>query len=125
MTLRVSFPKLIIETLRRHLAAVLITVLVFFLHIVTFFLNVQNILSQEYVQDIASSSFLPVSPNNSEYIIKELSSLCSPNMLNMVMAILLGIYLAFEFFRYMHSRKESDFYDSMPIRKEKWFINGY
>ena len=123
MTLRVSFPKLIIETLRRHLAAVLITVLAFFLHIVTFFLNVQNILSQEYVQDIASSSFLPVSPNSSKYVIEALSSLCSPNVLNMVMAILLGIYLAFEFFRYMHSRKESDFYDSMPIRKEKWFLN--
>ena len=123
MTLRVSFPKLIIETLRRHLAAVLITVLAFFLHIVAFFLNVQNILSQEYVQDITSSSFLPVSPNSSKYVIEALLSLCSPNVLNMVMAILLGIYLAFEFFRYMHSRKESDFYDSMPIRKGKWFLN--
>ena len=60
MTSRVSFPKLIIETLRRHIAAVLITVLVFFLHIISFFLNVQNILRQEYVQDITSSSFLPV-----------------------------------------------------------------
>ena len=123
MTSRVSFHKLIIETLRRHLAAVLITVLAFFLHIITFFLNVQNILSQEYVQDYTSSSLLPVPPNNSEHIIRELSELCSPNMLNMVMAMFLGIYLAFEFCRYMHSRKESDFYDSMPIRREKWFLN--
>ena len=50
MTSRVSFPKLIIETLRRHLAAVLITVLAFFVHIISFFLNEQNILSQAYVQ---------------------------------------------------------------------------
>ena len=62
MTSRVSFPKLIIETLRRHLAAVLITVLAFFVHIISFFLNVQNILSQAYVQDVASSSLLPISP---------------------------------------------------------------
>ena len=122
MTLRVSFPKLVLETLRRHLAAVLIAALVFFLHIISFFLNVQNVLSQEYVQDMASSSFLP-SPNNSEHVIRELTELCSPNILNMFMAIVLGIYLAFEFFRYMHSRKESDFYDSMPIRREKWFLN--
>lgn len=122
MTLRVSFPKLVLETLRRHLAAVLIAALVFFLHIISFFLNVQNILSQEYVQDMSSSSFLP-SPNNSEHVIRELTELCSPNILNMFMAIVLGIYLAFEFFRYMHSRKESDFYDSMPIRREKWFLN--
>ena len=91
MTSRVSFHKLIIETLRRHLAAVLITVLAFFLHIITFFLNVQNILSQEYVQDYTSSSLLPVPPNNSEHIIRELSELCSPNMLNMVMAMFLGM----------------------------------
>ena len=121
MTLRVSFPKLIIETLRRHLAAVLITVLAFFLHIVTFFLNVQNILNTKVMEDMVDSHFPPT--RGMEYAIEELTALCSPNILNMVMAILLGIYLAFEFFRYMHSRKESDFYDSMPIHKEKWFLN--
>lgn len=121
MTLRVSFPKLIIETLRRHLAAVLITVLAFFLHMVTFFLNVQNILNTKVVEDTISS-YYPLR-RDTEYVREELTALCSPNMLNMVMATLLGIYLAFEFFRYMHSRKESDFYDSMPIRKEKWFLN--
>ena len=121
MTLRVSFPKLIIETLRRHLAAVLITVLAFFLHIVTFFLNVQNILNTKVIEDMVDSHF--PATRGMEYAIEELTALCSPNILNMVIAILLGIYLAFEFFRYMHSRKESDFYDSMPIRKEKWFLN--
>lgn len=123
MTLRVSFPKLIMETLRRHIAAVLITVLVFFLHIISFFLNVQNILNTKVIEDMVDSHFPPT--RGTEYVIEELSSLCSPNILNMVMAILLGIYLAFEFFRYMHSRKESDFYDAMPIRREKWFLNTF
>ena len=122
MTSRVSFPKLIIETLRRHLSAVLITVLVFFVHIISFFLNVQNILSQEYVQDMASSSFLPVSPNNSEHVIRELTELSLPNFATTIMVMLIGVYLAFDFFRYMHSKKETDFYESMPIRRQKWFL---
>ena len=57
MTSRVSFPKLIIETLRRHIAAVLITVLVFFLHIISFFLNVQNILNTKVMEDAVDSYF--------------------------------------------------------------------
>ena len=121
MTSRVSFPKLIIETLRRHIAAVLITVLVFFLHIISFFLNVQNILNTKVMED-AVDSYYPAR-RGAEYVKEGLTSLCSPNVLNMMIAIFLGIYLAFEFFRYMHSRKESDFYDSMPICKEKWFFN--
>ena len=121
MTLKVSFPKLIIETLRRHIAAVLITILVFFLHIISFFLNVQNILNTKVMED-AVDSYYPAR-RGAEYVKEGLTSLCSPNVLNMMIAIFLGIYLAFEFFRYMHSRKESDFYDSMPICKEKWFLN--
>ena len=121
MTSRVSFPKLIIETLHRHIAAVLITVLVFFLHIISFFLNVQNILNAKVMED-AVDSYYPAR-RGAEYVKEGLTSLCSPNVLNMMIAIFLGIYLAFEFFRYMHSRKESDFYDSMPICKEKWFLN--
>ena len=122
MTSRVSFPKLIIETLRRHLAAVLITVLAFFVHIISFFLNVQNILSQAYVQDVASSSLLPISPNNSEHVIRELTELSSPNFATTIMVMLIGGYLAFDFFRYMHSKKETDFYESMPIRRQKWYL---
>ncbi len=121
MTSRVSFRNLIIETLRRHIAAVLITILVFFLHIISFFLNVQNILNTKIMED-AVDSYYPAR-RGAEYVKEGLTSLCSPNVLNMMIAIFLGIYLAFEFFRYMHSRKESDFYDSMPICKEKWFLN--
>lgn len=121
MTSRVSFHKLVTETLKRHIAAVLITVLAFFMHIISFFLNVQNILNREYVQDIASSSFYP-SPKTSDYVIRELTSLSSPNLATTIMVMLIGVYLAFDFFRYMHSKKETDFYESMPIRRQKRFL---
>ena len=120
MTLRVSFPKLIMETLRRHVAAVLITVLAFFIHVITFFLNVQNIIRQVIIQDATSSSLLPT-PQTTEYILDELTTLTSPNMWNAILAMLIGVYLAFDFFRYLHSKKETDFYESMPIRKQTRF----
>ena len=118
MTSRVSFLKLIVETLRRHIAAVLITVLGFFIHIISFFMNVQNILSSEYISsyDVFSS----VHPDIDNFV-EDLCELCSPNLTNGIIAMIFGAYLAFDFLRYMHSKRETDFYDSMPIRRQTWF----
>lgn len=118
MTSRVSFLKLFMETLRRHAAAVLITVLGFFIHIVTFFMNVQNILSSEY---ISSQEYLSSVHPEIENFTEDFLELCSPNLSNGIVAAIFGAYLAFDFLRYMHSKRETDFYDSMPIRRQTWF----
>lgn len=111
MTSRVSFAKLFKETLQHHLASLLITVFVFVVHLITFFLNLQNIISMEW-----SASF-----HDTEYVIREITKLCAPNFLNSLLAILIAVYLAFDFFRYMHSKRETDFYDSLPVSKKEWF----
>lgn len=128
MTSRVSFPKLLMETLRRHIAAVLITVLGFFIHIIGFFMNVQNIISAEYitaeysVNELLSGNYITkIAPEELEYILQELAELCSPNLTNGIIALIFGAYLAFAFFRYMHSKRETDFYESLPIRRQTWF----
>ena len=124
MTSRVSFPKLLLETLRRHIAAVLITVLVFVIHIISFFLNIQNMLSTVYIEDtknILSSIYHP-GAERVDYIIEEITELSAPNLGNAVIAMFIAAFLAFDFFRYMHSKKETDFYESMPVRKQKWFF---
>ena len=127
MTSKLSFHKLVIETLRRHVAAVLITALVFFIHTVSFFLNVQNIFSSHYTADYAmqesfSGSFTQNIPaSDLEYMSGELVELCSPNILNAVLAMMIGAYLAFDFLRHLHSKKETDFYASMPIKRQTWF----
>ena len=128
MTSRVSFLKLVVETLRRHAAAVLITVLGFFIHIITVFMQVQNIISAEYymeeysLYEITSSAMLhKVSPEQVKFITGELFELCSPKFVYGVFAMAFGAYLAFDFLRYMHSKRETDFYDSMPIRRQTWF----
>ena len=121
MTSRVSFPKLIIETLRRHTAAVLITVLGFFIHIVTFFMNVQNTLSSTYIEDYSVEELVGGQNPAISHIAENLFDLCSPKFAYGVFALGFGAYLAFDFFRYMHSKRETDFYDSMPIRRQTWF----
>lgn len=118
MTSRVSFLKLIRETLRRHTAAVLITVLGFFIHIVTFFMQVQNILTSNYISQY--DMFSSVHPDIENYV-GDLTELCSPKFLYGVFAMAFGAYLAFDFLRYMHSKRETDFYDSLPIRRQTWF----
>ncbi len=118
MTSRVSFHKLLIETLRRHLATVLITVLAFFVHVIAFFLNIQNILNAHVIVETEPYG---VTTSQLEYVIERITELCSPNMWNAILAMLVGVYLAFDFFKYMHSKKETDFYESMPIRKQTWF----
>ncbi len=128
MTSRVSFPKLVAETLRRHMAAVLITVLVFFIHIVSFFLNVQNIFNTHYPADSAVTEWISgvkadsIPVDQLEYMLEDFVALCSPDFANTLLAMALAVYFAFDFFRYMHSKRETDFYASMPVKRQTWFM---
>ena len=121
MTSRVSFLKIVIENLRRHTAAVLITVLGFFIHIVTFFMNVQNTLISTYIEDYSVEELVGGQNPAISHIAENLFDLCSPKFAYGVFALGFGAYLAFDFLRYMHSKRETDFYDSMPIRRQTWF----
>lgn len=121
MTSRVSFLKLMLETIRRHMAAVLITVLGFFIYIVTFFMQVQNILNASYTQDYPVEEIIGWQHPSVSRIAKNLVDLCSPKFGYAVFSMAFGAYLAFDFLRYMHSKRETDFYDSMPIRRQTWF----
>ena len=121
MTSRVSFHKLVIETLRRHTAAVLITMLGFFIYIVTFFMQVQNIVSSTYIDDYSLEELVGGQNPAISRITENLLELCSPKFAYGIFAMAFGAYLAFDFLRYMHSKRETDFYDSMPIRRQTWF----
>lgn len=109
MTSRVSFVKLYKETLKHHLASLLVTTFVFIVHLITFFMNFQNLL--EYA-DLDYSY---------QELMERITGLCSPSLSNGILALLLAAYLAYDYFKYMHSKKETDFYDSLPLRKKDWF----
>ena len=119
MTSRVSFPKLFIETLRRHTAAIFITILTFIIHIISVFLIIQNTLDLQVISD----SMLPnVDVSNVENIVEQLTEISAPSLLNALIGLFLGGYLAFDFFKYLHSKRQVDLYESMPVKREKHFL---
>ncbi len=118
MTSRVSFPKLIKELTKNHLASFLITVLTFFIHLIYFLMRIQNILQTTWVSDDITGL---ATPENSGFILQEIHELCVPNFGNMLVAMAIGAYLAFDYFRYLHSKKETDFIESLPVRRQEQF----
>lgn len=122
MTSRISFPKLVVETLRRHLAAVLVAALVFIIKIITFFLNIQNEINMRITIDYyASSSYPKDAAALRDAIIDRLTELTEPDIVWAFVIMFVGVYLAYDFFRYLHSKKKTDFYDALPIQREQWF----
>ncbi len=121
MTSRLSFPKLVLETLRRHAAAVLITILGFFISILSFFMQVQNIMNAEYISAYSLSELTAAQNPMVSEITEDLLKLCSPNLTNGLLAAAFGVYLAFDFLHYLHSKRETDFYASLPICRQTWF----
>lgn len=119
MTSRVSFLKLVIDAFKRHIAAVLITVLTFLIYMIAFFMNIQNVINTHVISDKTSYHH---TASDIGYIKEQLTEICSPNILIGLIAGVLGVFLAYDFFRYLHSRKETDFYESLPITRQKQFM---
>lgn len=109
MTSRVSLFKLFKENFKRHLTSILIVSLIFIIHFISILIETQSIADNiNYYSD--------------NYAFERALELMSPNVVSGMIAIGIGLYLAFDYFRYMHSRKESDFYDSLPILRQEHFM---
>lgn len=109
MTCRISLFKSIRETLKHHVASIFATSLVFFVQFLVFFLSIQN-WAQEHV--VHSSK---------DWLKNQLRDITQPGYGYVVPVVLIAILLAFDFFRYLHSKKQVDFYESLPIRRKTWF----
>ena len=108
MTSRVSLFKLFRENFKRHLTSILIVSLIFVIHFIRMLIETQS---------IADNINYP-----GNYAFERALELMSPNVVNGLISLGIGLYLAFDYFRYMHSRKESDFYDSLPVLRQEHFI---
>lgn len=114
MTCKISLFKSIRETLKHHMASIFATSLVFFVQFIVFFLNIQNLAQEQTDASIYHSS--------TEWIAKRLRDMTQPGYGYMIPIVLVAILLAFDFFRYLHSKKQVDFYESLPIRRKNWFF---
>lgn len=111
MTCKVSLCKSIRETMKHHLASVFAVCLLFFVKLITFFLQVQNHATDDYV-----------SISDKEYIQEQLQRLTSPGYGIAILVMFIALFLAFDFFRYLHSKKQTDFFDSLPVRRKDAFF---
>lgn len=109
MTCKNSYFKLIKETLKHHIASVFISSVVFFIQFIVFFLDVQS-------YTISGSELDKV------YAIERLFRITVPTGAYAIPVVIVAIVLAYDFFRYMHSKKQLDFYESLPLKKRDWFI---
>ncbi len=111
MTCKVSFFKSIRETMKHHIASTFATALVFFIQFLAFFLNVQNI-SVQKILDVDSQA---------EYIKSDILYITRPSYIYYFAVALVAIILAYDYFRYLHSKKQMDFYESLPLTRKTAF----
>ena len=112
MTCKVSFFNSIRQNLKHHIASTFASILVFFIQFLIFFLNVQNIANSGAYSDISQRN----------YVHEDLLSLTEPNYFYYVPVLIVAVILAFDYFRYLHSKKQMDFYESLPVKRTQWFI---
>lgn len=98
MTSRISYSKLSKENRKRNLGIALITVLAFFVKAVLFVMGMKN---RESYGDIID--------------------LLRPNQMMAGVVIILAAISAASTLYYLHSRKQTDFYESIPIKRETLF----
>lgn len=108
MTCKISFSKSILENLKHHLAVIITTCIIFFIQFIVFFLNIQNL-----------SSYNPV---YEDMYAKRIANMTLPNSGYAIPVVFVAVIIAYDFFRYLHSKKQTDFYDSLPVRRHDWFV---
>ncbi len=97
MTSRVSFTKFYKETLKKHFTSLLVLILAFVIHLITIIMSLQNLVKH-------------IDNYNVENYLERILSLYSPNIACGIFALGAGLFLAFDFFRYLHSKMQTDFY---------------
>lgn len=103
MTSKISFLKQLREELKHHLVAVFVVLLGMFVRGLSFYFELQYILMTSKI----------VTPN----LKGEVATLVVPNFGKTVWVVFIGVFLATEYFLFMHSRRKSDFYFSLPCKR--------
>lgn len=107
MTSKISFSKLCREHLRHHSAVIIMTIFYFLIQILTFVLEIQNTLNNPDLQR-----------NHLQTCINDQTE---PGFALALFAMLIAAVLAFDAFRYLHSKKQTDLYGSLPITRSTMF----
>ena len=102
MTSRISSYNLRRENMKHRIGMIMLVGFLFFAYLISFLISVQNIC---------------VRYQRESDIRRNIAALSEPGMYVGVIAVLAAILLAVSGFRYLHSKKEVDFYHSLPVRR--------
>lgn len=107
MTSKISFFKIRKENMKHHLAILLLTIFCFLMHILAFVIRIQNL------TDSSDWKYKEVA--------EKVASWAEPGYLQAFGVIVFAMILAMSVFSYLHSRTKTDFYHSLPIKREAIF----
>ena len=110
MTSKISFSKILKEEFRHHLVSMFVVVLCFLGEVLLFYFDVQDLVIRR--------------EDNLPYIKEALAAEGEPVIEAMIPAMVLGVILAVEYFSYLHSRRKTDFYFSLPVKRGHQFLMG-
>lgn len=109
MTSRISLDKLVKEELKHHVISIFASVLLFLFEVVFFYFEIQRIV--QYARSV-------------EYYQEAIAAAAEPTITAMLPVMILAIFLAAEYFHYLHSQKKTDFYMSLPLNRKNQFWMG-
>lgn len=114
MTSKISFFKLRQENMRHHLAVLLLTCFCFLMHILAFVIRIQNLTGDTELKY--------------KEVVESVVLWAQPGYVQAFFVIVLAVILAMSGLSYLHSRTKTDFYHSLPIKRENLFaviaLNG-
>ena len=110
MTSRISFSKILKEEFRHHLVSIFAVTLCFLGEVLLFYFDIQSLVDRR--------------EDDLVYIKEALAAEGEPVIEAMIPVMLLGVLLAAEYFSYLHSRRKTDFYFSLPIKRGRQFVTG-
>lgn len=110
MISKISFSKILKEELRHHLVSIFVVLLCFLGEVLIFYFDIQSLVARR--------------GDDLQYIKESLAAEGEPVIEAMIPVMILGVVLAAEYFSYLHSRKKTDFYFSLPIKRGRQFVMG-
>lgn len=113
MTSKISFVKYLKETIKFKTASIMITVFTFLLEMIYFFIRLQNIVNGNDIALLTSDDY--------QYFYRNIYNLCAPNLITASLAGGIALFLLYYGFHYLHSKQETDFYESLPMKKQERF----
>lgn len=102
MTSKISFSKMCKENMKRNLAVIFCTVFIYLMELLAFVISLQNVFANKY---------------QGKELIEMIQGTVTPRFAYHVIAMIIGLYLAYQGFGYLHDKMQTDFYASLPTKR--------